>query len=79
MEVDDIISYQDVVAAEKTLGAKFKIRAFHDAVLELSSVPIARCHDADRPLHRRRRQRSLPGYGVSGSLVFRRAIEQLLV
>ena len=26
--------------AEKTLGAKFNIRAFHDAVLELSSVPL---------------------------------------
>src|SRR4029077_1650566 len=25
--------------AEKTLGAKFNIRAFHDAVLELGSVP----------------------------------------
>jgi uncharacterized protein (DUF885 family) len=26
--------------AEKTLGAKFNIRAFHDAVLELRSVPL---------------------------------------
>jgi uncharacterized protein (DUF885 family) len=26
--------------AEKTLGAKFNIRAFHDAVLELGSVPL---------------------------------------
>jgi len=25
---------------EKTLGAKFNIRAFHDAVLELGSVPL---------------------------------------
>jgi len=25
---------------EKTLGARFNIRAFHDAVLELSSVPL---------------------------------------
>ena len=25
---------------EKTLGAKFNIRAFHDAVLELGSVPV---------------------------------------
>jgi len=40
MEVDDIISYHDVVAAEKTLGEKFNIRAFHDAVLELGSVPL---------------------------------------
>src|SRR5438067_9759913 len=27
----------------------------------------ARCHGADRPLHRRRRHRPLPGYGVSRS------------
>ena len=26
--------------AEKTLGAKFNIRAFHDAVLELGAVPL---------------------------------------
>src|SRR5437773_9809335 len=26
--------------ADKTLGAKFNIRAFHDAVLELGSVPL---------------------------------------
>jgi uncharacterized protein (DUF885 family) len=26
--------------AEKELGAKFNIRAFHDAVLELGSVPL---------------------------------------
>ena len=26
--------------AEKMLGAKFNIRAFHDAVLELGSVPL---------------------------------------
>ena len=26
--------------AEKALGAKFTIRAFHDAVLELGSVPL---------------------------------------
>jgi len=26
--------------AAKTLGAKFNIRAFHDAVLELGSVPL---------------------------------------
>ena len=26
--------------AEKTLGAKFNIRAFHDAVLERGSVPL---------------------------------------
>jgi hypothetical protein len=26
--------------AEKTLGAKFNIRAFHDAVRELGSVPL---------------------------------------
>ena len=26
--------------AEKTLGAKFNVRAFHDAVLELGSVPL---------------------------------------
>ena len=26
--------------AEKTLGAKFNIGAFHDAVLELGSVPL---------------------------------------
>ena len=26
--------------AEKTLGVKFNIRAFHDAVLELGSVPL---------------------------------------
>ena len=26
--------------AEKTLGAQFNIRAFHDAVLELGSVPL---------------------------------------
>ena len=29
--------------AEKTLGAKFNIRAFHDAVLELGSVPLPAC------------------------------------
>jgi hypothetical protein len=34
------ISYHDVVTAEKALGAKFNIRAFYDAVLELSSVPL---------------------------------------
>jgi hypothetical protein len=27
-------------SAEKTLGAKFNIRVFHDAVLELGSVPL---------------------------------------
>jgi hypothetical protein len=27
-----------------------------------------RCDGADRPLHRRKRQRSLPGYGVSRQL-----------
>jgi uncharacterized protein (DUF885 family) len=26
--------------AEKTLGAKFNIRAFHDPMLELGSVPL---------------------------------------
>jgi uncharacterized protein (DUF885 family) len=26
--------------AEKELGSKFNIRAFHDAVLELGSVPL---------------------------------------
>jgi len=26
--------------AEKALGAKFNIRAFHDAMLELGSVPL---------------------------------------
>jgi uncharacterized protein (DUF885 family) len=26
--------------AEKTLGARFNVRAFHDAVLELGSVPL---------------------------------------
>ena len=26
--------------SEKTLGAKFNIRAFHDAALELASVPL---------------------------------------
>jgi uncharacterized protein (DUF885 family) len=36
--------------AEKTLGTKFNIRAFHDAVLELGPH---RCRllPADRPLH----------------------------
>ena len=38
--VDDILGYDKLVAAEKTLGAKFNIRAFHDAVLELGSVPL---------------------------------------
>ena len=28
------------MTAEKTLGAKFNIRAFHDAVLEFGSVPL---------------------------------------
>ena len=28
---------------EKTLGAKFNIRAFHDTVLELGSVPLPAC------------------------------------
>jgi uncharacterized protein (DUF885 family) len=37
--------------AEKTVGAKFNIRAFHDAVPELGSVTLARCHGAGRPLH----------------------------
>src|SRR5439155_22451126 len=29
--------------------------------------PAARCHGADRPFHRRRRHRPLPGYGASRS------------
>jgi uncharacterized protein (DUF885 family) len=29
--------------AEKTLGAKYNIRAFPDAVLELGSVPLPAC------------------------------------
>ncbi len=40
VEVDDIFGYDKLVVAEKTLGAKFNIRAFHDAVLELGSVPL---------------------------------------
>ena len=31
---------QDRAKAEKALGEKFNIRAFHDAVLELGSVPL---------------------------------------
>ena len=38
--VDDILGYDKLVAVEKTLGAKFNIRAFHDTVLELGSVPL---------------------------------------
>ena len=40
VEVDDILGYDKLVAGEKTLGTKFNIRAFHDAVLELGSVPL---------------------------------------
>ena len=29
--VDDILGYDKLVAAEKTLGEKFNIRAFHDS------------------------------------------------
>ena len=39
VEVDDILGYDKPVAGEKTLRTKFNIRAFHDAVLELGSVP----------------------------------------
>src|SRR6202007_1784876 len=31
----------DRARAEKALGAKFNIRAFHDAILKLGSVPMA--------------------------------------
>ena len=34
------MGYDKLVAVEKTLGAKFNIRAFHDTVLELGSVPL---------------------------------------
>jgi hypothetical protein len=52
--------------AEKTLGAKFNVRAFYDAVLELGSVPLP-------PFFRARVERFIaehskdpyPGYGVS--------------
>ena len=40
VEVDDIFGYDKLVATEKTLGAKFNIRAFHDAVLEVGSEPL---------------------------------------
>ena len=78
MEVDDILGYDKLVAAEK-----------HSSNLQHPRFPrwgagarlgtAARCNGADRPLHHRRRQRSLPGHGVSRSQVFRRAIAQLLV
>ena len=40
VEVDDILGCDKPVAGEKTLRTKFNIRAFHDAVLELGSVPL---------------------------------------
>jgi hypothetical protein len=37
---DEFAIVRALEKTEKTLGAKFNIRAFHDAVLELSSVPL---------------------------------------
>ena len=44
--------------AEKELGPKFDIRAFHDTVLSMGSVPLPRPRPPHRPVHRRRRQGS---------------------
>ena len=38
--IDDRGRKESAGLAEKMLGAKFNIRAFHDAVLELGSVPL---------------------------------------
>jgi len=52
---DGIINIEGKIArvATSKLGNErvsiFNVRAFHDAVLELGSVP--RCHRPDRPLH----------------------------
>jgi len=55
--------------AEKTLGAKFNIRAFHDAVLELGSVPVPVVTARVDRFIAEGGKRPLPGYGVSRSWV----------
>ena len=40
MEVDDIFGIRQACRGGETLGAKINIGAFHDAVLELGSVPL---------------------------------------
>ena len=44
--------------AEAALGPKFNIRAFHDTVLQMGSVPLPLTRSPHRPLHRGRRQRA---------------------
>ncbi len=51
--------------AENSLGARFNLRAFHDTVLELGSVPLPVLTRAHRSVHRRGRPRPLSGARMS--------------
>ena len=55
--------------AEKTLGANIQHPRFPRCRARARLGTAARCHGAGRPLHHRRRQRPLPGYGVTNSLL----------
>jgi hypothetical protein len=57
--------------AEKTLGAKFNIRAFHDAVLELGSVPLPVVTARVDRFIAEGGKGPVPGHEVSRAWVFR--------
>ena len=54
--------------AQKALGERFNIRAFHDTVLALGSVPLPVLQARIDALHRRGRQGAVSRHGVSGAL-----------
>ena len=54
--------------AESALGPHFNVRAFHDALLELGSVPLLRSGGAHRPAHQRWGARPVPRPGVNDGL-----------